>query len=145
MDLDELHKQWKADCVLDETDIIRETKKIPELHHKYYLMYIKQGLRTKKLKSELIELEKAKTEYYNGSMDPAEVKQRGWAPNALKILRSDVPKYIESDKEVIELSLRIDYNQSIEKYLEDIIRQINNRNFLIKNIIEWSKFSSGLN
>ena len=145
MTLEELDALWKVDCVLDESDLNGETRKIPVLHNKYYLYYVKQGLSTKRLRSELVELSKAKTEYYNGSMDPLEIKQRGWPINSLKIIRQDMQKYIDADKDIINLSLKIDYFFSIERYLEDIIKQINSRNFLIKNIIEWSRFTSGIN
>ena len=32
----------------------------------------------------------------------------------------------------------------IVKYLEQVLRGVNNRTFLIKNAIEWSKFTSGV-
>jgi hypothetical protein len=76
-------------------------------------------------------------------MDELELKQRGWKPNPLKIIRTDLPKYIESDKDIIKMSLRIDLYLSIANYLEDIIKQINNRNFIISNMINWEKFRSG--
>jgi septum formation topological specificity factor MinE len=69
--------------------------------------------------------------------------RRGWRPNPLKILRKDVNKYIESDKDIINLSLKIDYHMQIANYLEDIIKQINNRNFMIRAAIDWVKFQSG--
>lgn len=143
MDIEELNSMWAIDCKIDETNLVRESSKIPELHNKYYMFYVKEGLRTKKLKSDLIELEQAKTEYYTGSMDEAELKRRGWKPNPLKILRTDINRYIESDKDIINLSLKIAYQESLTKYLEDIVKQISNRNFIIKNMIDWSKFTAG--
>lgn len=145
MDITELNSMWAIDCKIDETNISRESSRIPELHNKYYMMYVKEGLKLKKLKSDYTVLEKEKTEYYNGTMDIAEVKRKGWEPNKLRLLKTDVPKYVEADKEIIELSLKIGYHDSIVKYLEDIIRQINNRNFILKNIVDWSKFTSGVN
>ena len=82
-------------------------------------------------------------EYYNGSMDDAELKQRGWKPNPLKILRADINRYIETDKDIINMSLRIDYQRAIVEYLEDIIKQINQRNFYINNAVAMLKFQSG--
>jgi hypothetical protein len=145
MDLEEINKLWAKDCKIDEGDISREARRIPEMHNKYYMLYIKAGLKVKKLKADLAELEKAKTEYYLGTMDQSELLQRGWKPNPLKILRPDLPKYIESDRDVIDLSLSIDYYLSIANYLEDIIKQINNRNFLLSNIINWERFRAGGN
>lgn len=143
MELAELNTMWAKDCKIDETNISGELRKIPELHNKYYMFYVKAGLRTSKARAELVELTKAKTEYYNGSMDPLELKERGWSPNPLKILRQDINKYIESDKDIINLSLTIEYLSSIEHYLEDIVKQINNRNFIFTNYIKWETFRSG--
>lgn len=143
MNLEELNLMWSVDCKIDETNLGREASKIPELHNKYYIEYVKSFLKVKKLKSDLLELEKAKNEYYSGTMDELELKSRGWKPNPLKLLRADVNKYIESDKDVINLSLRIDLYLSIANYLEDIIKQINGRNFIISNILNWEKFRAG--
>lgn len=143
MNFEELNKMWSEDCKIDETNLVRESSRTPELHSKYYNLFYKEALRVKKLKADLTELEKAKTEYYNGTMDELELKERGWRPNPLKILRQDIPKYIESDKEVIELSLRIAMHEENAKYIESIIRQINSRNFHIKNMIDMLKFQSG--
>ena len=141
--IDQVNKEWSVDSKIDETNLMRESSKIPRLHNKYYLMYVKQGLKTTKLKEDLKELKKAKIEYYKGEMDDNELKERGWKPNPLKILRQDIDKYIEGDKEYINLSLKVAYNEAATKYLEDIVKQINNRNFIVKNMIDFMRFQSG--
>ena len=143
MDIEDINKMWSEDCKINDADISGEARRIPVMHNKYYMEYVKSGLKVKKLKADLTELEKAKMEYYSGSMDELELKQRGWKPNPLKILRQDIGKYVESDKDIIALSLKIEYHLSMANYLEDIIKQINNRNFLLSNIINWEKFRSG--
>jgi len=143
MDIEELNKEWAKDSKIDETNLIRESSKIPELHNKYYLLYVRQSLRTEKLRGDFKILKKAKMEYYKGEMDESELKEWGWKPNPLKILKNEVDKYIEGDKEYINFGLKIAYNEASTKYLEDIIRQLNSRNFILKNMIEWAKFQSG--
>lgn len=143
--IDQINKEWSEDSKIDETNLMHESSKIPKLHNKYYLMYVKQGLKTTKLKEDLKELKKAKIEYYKGEMDEDELKERGWKPNPLKILRQDIDKYIEGDKDYINLSLKVAYNEAATKYLEDIVKQINNRNFIVKNMIDFMKFQSGSN
>jgi hypothetical protein len=76
-------------------------------------------------------------------MSEEDLKEKGWKPNPLKILRTDVNKYIEADRDIINLSLKIDYHMQMANYLEDIIRQINSRNFMIKSAIDWAKFQAG--
>lgn len=143
MDIEEIEKMWAVDGKIDETNIAREGSRIPELHSKYYKMYYRAVMKTNKLKSELKVLEKDKIEYYNGTMAQEDLKERGWKPNPLKILRSDMDKYIQSDKDIIELCLKIDYYAGMSKFLEDIIKQINNRNFQLKTIVDWLKFQNG--
>lgn len=134
---------WGEDLKIDETAIASEAARIPVLHNKYYMIYVQEVLRLKMLRTQLTTLTKDKTEYYNGSLDPAELKKRGWAPNSLRILKADIPKYVESDNDVIDMSLKISLAETLVKYLEDIIKQISNRNFILKNILEWNKFQSG--
>jgi hypothetical protein len=143
MDIEDINKMWTEDSEINQTNLTSETARIPVLHNKYYMLYVREALKVKKLKSDLKELEKSKIEYYNGSMDEAELRQRGWKPNPLKILRQDLDRYVESDKDIINLSLKIAYHESAAKYLEEIVRQLNNRNFLIKNMIDYMKFTSG--
>ena len=143
MTFEELNEMWAKDCKIDETNLVRESSRTPELHSKYYNYFYREALRVRKFKADLVELEKAKTEYYNGSMDELELKERGWKPNPLKILRQDIQKYIESDKEIINLSLKIALHEENVKYIDSIIRQINGRNYHIKNMIDMMKFTSG--
>lgn len=143
MTIEEINEMWARDAKIDESNLGGEAIKIPQLHNKYYTIYVKEVLRVKKLKSDLKELEMAKYEYYTGTMAEEDLKARGWKPNPLKIMKSEVSRFIESDKDIVNLCLKIDYHTSTSSYLEDIIRQINNRNFIIKSALDWVKFQSG--
>jgi hypothetical protein len=134
---------WSLDCKVDETDLARESKKIPELHSKYYNLYYKEVLRIKKLNYDYKELEMAKREWFDGSMAEEDLRDRGWRPNQRKIIRQDLDKYIQQDKEIIQLSLKIDYHTARAKFLEDIVKTIHSRNFIIKNMLDVMKFQAG--
>jgi hypothetical protein len=143
MTIEEIEREWEKDHPINETDLGAEARNIPKLHSKYYKMYVRAALKLKKLKADLVELEKDKKDYYNGSMSREDLTERGWKPYQEKLLRVDIPKYIESDKDVQELSLKIGYLSEVVKYLEEIIRNINNRNFLLKTILDYNRFTSG--
>jgi hypothetical protein len=143
MNTDDISKIWAADAPIDETNLVRESKRIPELHSKYYNMYYREVLRVKKLKAEYKELERLKREYYDGSMDEITLKEQGWKPFQLKVLRNDLDKYIQSDTDIIKLSLTIDFHTANANYLEDIIKTIHSRNFVVKNMIDILKFQAG--
>ena len=98
-------------------------------------MYYKEALRVKKLRADYKELEFAKREWIDGSMAEEDLKDRGWKPYQRKVLRNDIDKYLQADKDIIALSLKIDYHSANANYLEDIIKTIHSRNFVIKNMI----------
>lgn len=143
MQIEEIYEMWAKDGNIDETNISGESSNIPKLHNKYFQMYVKEGLRLKKLKADYKQLYKLKTEYFKGELDIEELKDYGWSPQPLKILRQDIPTYLEADNDIIRQSLKIGFQEAIVEYLESIIRQINNRNFYLKNIIDWERFRTG--
>mgnify|MGYP003625455801 FL=1 len=76
-------------------------------------------------------------------MAEEDLREKGWKPFRLKVIRNDLDKYIQADKEVIKLSLTIDFHTANANYLEDIIKTIHSRNFIVKNMIDILKFQSG--
>ena len=64
-------------------------------------------------------------------------------PFDIKVLKSDVHIYMDSDSDLQRADQKVAYQNQIVKYLEQVLRSINNRTFLIKNAIEWKKFTSG--
>ena len=58
-------------------------------------------------------------------------------------LKQDVDKYIVADEDYIKLKQKVEYLKTICDYLDKTIKQISNRGFLIKDAIEWRKFTSG--
>ena len=143
MSTDDISEMWAVDCRIDETNLMGESKKIPELHNKYYTLYYKEALKVKKLRYDYKELELAKREWFDGSMAEEDLRERGWKPYQKKILRNDIDKYLQSDRDIINLSLKIDYHSTRANFLEDIIKTIHSRNFVIKNMIDVLKFQHG--
>lgn len=143
MSTDDISEMWAVDSRIDETNLVGESKKIPELHNKYYTLYYREALKVKKLRYDYKELELAKREWFDGSMAEEDLRERGWKPQQKKILRNDIDKYLQADRDIINLSLKIDYHSTRANYLEDIIKTIHSRNFVIKNIVDVLKFQHG--
>ena len=143
MKIEELYNEWAKDGEINIDNISRNSADIPKLHNKYFRWYVEEGLYLKKLKSDYKVLIKLKGDYYQGNLDSSELKQYGWVPQPLKILRADIPTHIEADADVIKSSLKIGLQEAVVEYLESIIKQINNRNFILKNIIDYEKFRTG--
>ncbi len=143
MDTNDIASIWAKDSPIDETNLVGESKRIPELHSKYYNLYYREVLRVKKLKAEYKDLEMDKRNYYDGSMDELTLREKGWKPFQRKVIRNDLDKHIQADADIIKLSLTVDFHTANANYLEDIIKTIHSRNFVIKNMIDILKFQSG--
>lgn len=53
-------------------------------------------------------------------------------------------RYLDADDQLLEISMKIEYYNTILKYLEEIIKIISNRTYQIKNSIEFLRFQSGM-
>lgn len=40
MSTDDISELWAVDARIDETNLVGESKKIPELHNKYYTLFL---------------------------------------------------------------------------------------------------------
>lgn len=143
MTIDDILKSWQADNVIDPTDVGNASLQQAKLHAKYLRMLSEERLLLKKLRAEYKQLQKIKYEYFSGTISEEDLRNNGWTPNALKILRTDVPMYIEADDDVVKLSLKIGAQEEKVDALDSIIKTINNRGFQIKNYIDWVKFTNG--
>ena len=143
MSTDDISEIWAADAVIDETQLAQEAKKIPMPHSKYYNMYYKEALKVKKLRYDYKVLEFDKREWISGDMAEEDLRERNWKPFQKKVMRQDLDKHIQADDDIIKLSLRIDYHSCRANFLEDIVKTIHSRNFIINNIISVMKFQAG--
>ena len=144
MQLDELFELWKDDSSIDRTELGEASTNIPKLHYKYYKHYAQERLTLKKLEAEYKTLYKDKWEYYQGNLADEDLKERNWDPFQLKVLKSDLSTYIDSDKDIINHMYKIEYQKEKIDFLDSVIRNINNRGFHIKNAIDWEKFKVGI-
>ena len=140
MTLEELQESVDRDFKLDDTELDSESIKIPLLHNKYLQHYNKFSLLLKNAELEHKLITREKWEYYTGKADESVYKEK---PFDLKVLKSDVHIYMDSDDELQRADQKTAYLNQVVKYLEQVLRSINNRTFLIKNAIEWKKFTSG--
>lgn len=143
MKIEEIVAEWSKDCEIDQTNVSGESANIPKLHNKYYQMYMGEGFKLRKMKGDHKMLVKLKGEYYRGELSMEELNDYGWEPQPLKILRSDIPAYIDADKGIIDSSLRIGMQEEKVDYLENIIKMISNRGFQLNTIVQWEKFRTG--
>ena len=143
MKLEEIHEHWERDSCIDRTELGEESLRIPQLHSKYYKMFSTERMLYRKMEAYLKELYRHKFEYYNGTIDEDTLNAYGWEPNALKILRSDIPMYLESDSEYRNHILKVELQKEKVDFLESVIKSLPNRGYQIAQAISWEKFKVG--
>jgi hypothetical protein len=143
MKLDDIMDLWGQDARMDESELGAESLKIPLLHHKYYKIFVQEGLLLKKLEQDYKTLYRLKYEYYMGTLDQETMVEKGWDPNPLRILKQDLPIYIDSDSDLQLIQSKIDIQKHKVSFLESAIKTVSNRGFVIKNAIDWERFKVG--
>jgi hypothetical protein len=140
MTLEELQEQVDKDLKINDTELDLESLKTPQLHNKYLKHYNNFKLLLTRAESDYKILKRVKWEYYTGKASPEVYKQK---PFNLKIMKSDIDKYLESDEELIKAKQKIDYLETVVNYLDRTLKIIGGRDWQIRNSIEWRKFTSG--
>jgi hypothetical protein len=140
MNINEIETMWDEDCKIDPDNLHLESIKIPSLHSKYYQIYNNVSLLKKLEENKFIEIQKDKWLYYSGKADPEVYKE---SPFDHRVMKTDLDKYMNADSELIKSKTKIDYYQLMIKFLESIIKSIETRTFVIKNSIEFMKFTGG--
>ena len=140
MDLEKLQEQADKDLKINDTELDLESLKTPQLHNQYMKHLTKYKLMLSRAETEYSVLKREKWEYYTGKADASVYAQK---PFDLKILRTDIDKYLDSDEDLQKQKQKVDYLSTTVDFLDRTIRLISNRGFTIKNAIDWRKFTSG--
>ena len=143
MDIDSIKKMVEQDMKIDDLNLDLEALRTPQLHGKYLNILHEESLVLHKNLIQQKELRRLKWEYYLGKLDQETLDEKGWQPFGLKILRTDIDVYLESDKDLLCLEARIHYLKEKVKYIESVLQAIGRRGWDIKSAIEWKKFMSG--
>ena len=140
--LNELQEEAKSDLAitrlenLDQESYKNQNIKPKWLEYKSRFELLKTQAHIKYTK-----LYREKWEYYGGKAD---AKVYAAKPFDLKVLKTDLGMYINSDDDIIELQAKISYYEVVVKYIDGVIKSIDNRGWDIRNAQDWKKFEAGM-
>ena len=143
--LEMIHELWDVDSKIDDLELDLESLKIPQLHSKYMKILNDENRILSRMMFSHKMLEKDKYEYYSGKMCEEDLKERNWEPLTLKILKGDIPKYMDGDPTISQNLVIISDQREKVGLLSSIIGSINNLSFVITNAIKWKQFTNGIN
>lgn len=143
MKLDDIFAEWDKDCDLDRNKLDVVSLRIPQLHAKYARIMSNERLLLKKYESDMKELKLEKHLFYIDGPTKEQV-DKGWEiPARGRILKSDVGPWIDADKDIIALSLKIGMQQEKVETLKTIMETVSRLGFQVKSAIDFMKFMNG--
>lgn len=135
MNFEKIREMWEKDSVINDVKLDEESLRIPQLHSKYLNLYSDYIMLKEKYELEQKIILRELWEYYSGKSEK---------PFELKLLKQDIPMYIESDERYQNNLNKIKYYSGIVSFLKEVLSSINSRSFIIKNSIEFKKFINGV-
>ena len=141
MDLETIQQMWEKDSKIDDVMLDESSLRIPQLHHKYLTLHNEYSLLSKKASQELKKLEHRKWLYYSGKAPPEDYEDQ---PFDYKVIKSDVPHWVGVDDQVMKIEMKLEYYGVVLHSLSDILKQIHQMTYHIKQCIEWRRFVNGV-
>lgn len=147
---DHIKEEWTKDSQIDfeikehgySENLSVLSLETPFQHNKYLNHHSDLSLLKVSLEFEIRKLIREKREYYGGEADAKIYAEK---PFGSSIKTSEKMRvYLDSDEDILNLESRVKFIDVMLNYLDNVMKMINQRNYLIKNAIEWEKFTNGL-
>ena len=142
MNLDQLKEEAYKDLpITDQEHLDQESFHNQDIKAKWLDYKSRFELLLVKNKGDYQKLYRDKWEYYGGKADAKIYVSK---PFDLRVLKTDLSIYITSDDDIIELGAKISYLETVIKYIEGVIKSIDNRGWDVSHAIGWKKFEAGM-
>lgn len=139
---DILKDGWSKDSTMSN-DFHKESMKIPQLHSKYLNHLYDEKKRLTRMSKAFAKMRRIRFEYYTGTIEPEILNKFEWEPFLRKILKTEVQMYLDSDDVLSTMEVELQDQKDKIHFIEEVLKQIAQRNFQIKEAISWQKFVSG--
>lgn len=141
--LENLQELWKKDCKIDNTKIVQESTRIPELHARYLKYLSDERIKLQSLKIFQKEKQLELENYYSGKYNekPEKLKELGKPPLHRANTKQQIAQYVETDEDMQMINTKIIIQDEIVEFLLQCMHHINQRNFIINNIVKWKSLT----
>lgn len=141
MKIEEIMELAEKCLAIDETNLAKESLETPKIYGRLLRIRTQESMLQSKYTFQLKQLYNEKKDYYMGRADPSVYKEK---PFNLKVLKSEVDSYIEADDDIQTLTVKISLQEEKIAYLDNVLKQVANRGYLIKNALDFNKLMAGL-
>ena len=144
MNFDKIREMVAKDISIDKTELGDESARIPQLHNKYLNVFHDERLILHKMSADFKILRKNKWEWMTGKMSQELLDSLKWEPFQQRVMRQDLGLYLDADSDLTEQESKIALQTEKVEYLESLLKGISQRHWVIRNSIEWRKFTQGV-
>ena len=143
MKLNDYLEEWKKDSKLSYEDLDKDTLHLANLHAKYLEYYSFEKRRLSAITEKVYpKLRMEKREFY--TMGPHEDTPEDWKlPAHGKVMVKDIETYLAGDNDMIQLNLQVSQQKLIVEVLREILEDMKDKRWSIKNIIDFRKITGG--
>lgn len=141
---DQLAEEWEKDSKIDESNLMHVMVHHPMKHSKY--LTILQGYKVKLRRHSLkyMKLRSLKMRYYNGELTKEELSANGWKQYLFKRpLKAEMEALLEADEDLQVIQEESLYLETLVQSAEMIMKDLNQRYYLFKSLVDYQKFLSG--
>lgn len=142
MTIEQIEASWREDCLINPLDLSQSALEVPKLHAKYYPLYTDARRKLSKLRGAYKRLKAEKIEFLNNPTEEAKRKHNWEFPDRI-VLKSEIPNLLDGDSQLLKIELAIDEQLLVVDFLQDILKQLSQRTWLLKNIQDDRKFMAG--
>ena len=90
-------------------------------------------------------LRKNKFRYYRGELSRQELEDLGWQQwQGVKPLKNEMDEFLQGDGELVQMEQKVEYLNTIVYFLEEVLKQIRQRDWQIRTAVDWKKFLVGM-
>lgn len=141
MTFDELLVEFEKDTKIDQFDLGNEGLRGYALMSKYMGFFYAEKKIWINLKYKYDSLYRKRWEYYQGKCTDDQIYKD--QPLEKKILKQDLSVYLNQDKELQNAKANLELQEDKLALIEKAIKHIEGLNYVIKNSIEYLKFTQG--
>lgn len=140
MNIKEIQK-WIEDNSNMSLDLDKEARRVPQLQAIAINCRGNENGVLKLLELDLESMYCNRWVYYSGKADPSVYKEE---PFELRVMKGDIDIFINGDPKIRELKSKIENQRLKVAALDEFIKSLNQRTWLIKNVIDWNRLQQGL-
>lgn len=140
MNLDDLQAMIEKDSVIELVNLSRHSIEIPIISAKYQNLLMDYLRIQKQIEFKMQKVRKELLEYYKGYAEDSVYKSK---PLNRKPAASEVDTYIKADNDWQVIAAKFEHITMKIRIVEEFVKQLNQRSFMIKNAIDYEKFKNG--